>query len=86
MAGSYHTGLCKYRTFLPPQRVPLDSDVLHPLRVGAVRPSNSSSAGDSPSTGNSENWVCVPKGGDGLPYKTAAQEGTEGEKNSQDPK
>lgn len=45
-----------------------------------MKPSNISSVGDSPSTVNSEN-----KGGDGLPYKMAAQEETEAENNIQHP-
>lgn len=80
------TGLCKYGPFLPLQKSPLDSAVLDFLTFGAMRPNNISSAGDSPSTVSSENGVCLLKGEDGLPSKTAAQEGTRGESYSQDPK
>lgn len=40
--------------------------------LGAMRPRDIFSAGDSPSTINSENWVYILKGADGLPYKMAA--------------
>lgn len=55
----------------------MDSAVLDCLRVGAVRPSHTSSVVDSPSAVHSENWVYTLKGADGLPYKMVAQEGTE---------
>lgn len=51
----------------------MDSAVLDRLRVGAVRPSHTSSVVGSPSAVHSENWVYTLKGADGLPYKMVAR-------------
>lgn len=66
------TGLCKYGTFLPLQKIPPETAVPDFLTFGAMRPNNISSAEDSPSTVSSENGVCFLKGEDGLPSKMAA--------------